>query len=53
MFLRKYEDLLISGTKTENALSSAIKIKENVREPKGFLEVGLSKLFLNSNVFTE
>ena len=39
LFQGSYEDLLISGTKTGNALSSEIKIKENVREPKGFLEV--------------
>lgn len=39
LFQGSYEDLLISGTKTGNALSSEIKIKEKVRRPKGFLEV--------------
>ncbi|MGN1181528.1 MAG: ATP-binding cassette domain-containing protein, partial [Faecalibacillus sp.] len=39
LFQGSYENLLISGTKTGNALSSQIKIKEKVRIPKGFLEV--------------
>ena len=39
LFQGSFENLLISGTKTGNALSSEIKVKENVREPKGFLEV--------------
>lgn len=39
LFQGSFENLLISGTKTGNALSSEIKLKENVREPKGFLEV--------------
>lgn len=39
LFQGSYENLLISGTKTGNALSSEIKVKETVREPKGFLEV--------------
>lgn len=39
LFQGSYEDLLISGTKTGNALSSQMKIKEKVRTPKGFLEV--------------
>lgn len=39
LFQGSYEKLLISGTKTGNALSTEIKVKENVREPKGFLEI--------------
>lgn len=39
LFQGSFENLLISGTKTGNALSTEIKVKENVREPKGFLEV--------------
>lgn len=39
LFQGSYENLLISNTKTGNALSSKIKVKENVRKPKGFLEV--------------
>ena len=39
LFQGSYESLLISGTKTGNALSSEIKIKENVRKPKGFLPI--------------
>ena len=39
LFQGSYENLLISGTKTGNALSSEIKVKENVRKPKGFLPI--------------
>lgn len=39
LFQGSYEKLLISGTRTGDALSSEIKIKEKVRKPKGFLEV--------------
>ena len=39
LFQGSYENLLISGTKTGDALSTEIKIKEKVRTPKGFLEV--------------
>ena len=39
LFQGSYENLLISGTKTGNALSSEIKVKENVRKPKGFLHI--------------
>lgn len=39
LFQGSYEDLLLSGTRTGNALSSEIKVKEKVRTPKGFLEV--------------
>lgn len=39
LFQGSYESLLISGTKTGNALSSEIKMKEKVRKSKGYLEV--------------
>lgn len=39
LFQGSYENLLISGTKTGNALSSEIPVKEKVRTPKGFLEI--------------
>ncbi|MBQ5851590.1 MAG: excinuclease ABC subunit UvrA [Lachnospiraceae bacterium] len=39
LFQGSYESLLISGTKTGIGLSTETKIKENVRTPKGFLEV--------------
>lgn len=39
LFQGSYEDLLISGTKTGEAMSAKIKVKEKVRRPKGFLEV--------------
>lgn len=39
LFQGSYEDLLKSGTRTGNALSSEIKLKENVRKPKGFLPI--------------
>ena len=39
LFQGSYEDLLISGTKTGNALSTERKVKEKVRTPKGFLPV--------------
>lgn len=39
LFQGSYENLLISGTKTGNALSAERKIKEKVRTPKGFLPV--------------
>lgn len=34
-----YENLLTSGTVTGNALSKSLTIKENVREPRGYLEI--------------
>ena len=39
LFQGSYEDLLIIGTKTGEAMSAKIKVKEKVRRPKGFLEV--------------
>ena len=39
LFQGSYEDLLISGTKSGNALSTEIKVKEHVRKPKGFLPI--------------
>ncbi|MGN0906421.1 MAG: ATP-binding cassette domain-containing protein, partial [Bullifex sp.] len=39
LFQGSYEALLKSGTRTGNALSSIIGIKEKVRTPKGFLPV--------------
>ena len=39
LFQGSYEELLVSGTKTGNALSSEIKIKENPRKPKGSLPI--------------
>lgn len=39
LFQGSYEDLLLSNTKTGNAMKAEIKAKENVRKPKGFLPV--------------
>ena len=39
LFQGSYEDLLISNTKTGNAMKAVIQVKEKVREPKGFLPV--------------
>ena len=39
LFQGSYESLLVSGTKTGNALSSEIKVKENVRIPKNYLPI--------------
>ena len=50
LFQGTYENLLISGTKTGNALSTEIKIKEQVRNPKGFLEVRNANLHNLKNV---
>lgn len=50
LFQGSYEDLLISGTKTGNALSSDRKIKEKVRSPKGFLPVRGASLHNLKNV---
>ena len=50
LFQGSYENLLISGTRTGNALSSEIKIKEKVRSPKGFLEVRGATLHNLKNV---
>ena len=50
LFQGSYEKLLISGTRTGDALSSEIKIKEKVRKPKGFLEVRGATLHNLKNV---
>lgn len=50
LFQGSYESLLISGTKTGNALSSEIKVRENVRKPKGFLEIRGADLHNLKNV---
>ena len=50
LFQGSFENLLISGTKTGNALSTEIKVKENVREPKGFLEVRGANLHNLKNI---
>lgn len=50
LFQGSYENLLISGTKTGNALSSEIKVKENVRQPKGFLPVRNANIHNLKNV---
>ncbi|MGN0608269.1 MAG: ATP-binding cassette domain-containing protein [Oscillospiraceae bacterium] len=39
MFRGSYEQLLKSGTKTGNALSAKVKVKEKVRTPKGYLPI--------------
>ena len=50
LFQGSYENLRISGTKTGNALSSEIKIKENVRQPKGFLPIRNANIHNLKNV---
>ena len=50
LFQGSYESLLVSGTKTGNALSSEIKIKENVRKPKGFLPIRGANLHNLKNI---
>ena len=39
MFQGSYEQLLLSGTKTGNALSAEVHVKEKVRTPKGYLPI--------------
>lgn len=39
MFQGSYEQLLLSGTKTGNALSAEVHVKENVRTPKGYFPI--------------
>lgn len=39
LFQGSYEDLLLSGTRTGNAMKEITKIKENPRKPKEFLSV--------------
>lgn len=50
LFQGSYENLLVSGTKTGNALSSEIKVKEKVRQPKGFLPIRNANLHNLKNV---
>ena len=50
LFQGSYENLRISGTKTGNALSSEIKIKEKVRQPKGFLPIRNANIHNLKNV---
>ena len=50
MFQGSYEDLLVSGTRTGNALRTEIKVKEKVRVPKEFLPVRGAKLHNLKNV---
>ena len=50
LFQGSYEDLLISDTRTGRALSTKLKIKEDVRKPKGFLEVRGANLHNLKNV---
>ena len=50
LFQGSYEDLLISRTKTGNALSSEIKVKENVRQPNGFLPIRNANIHNLKNV---
>lgn len=39
LFQGSYEDLLISGTKTGEALSKVIPVRQKVRQPKGYLPI--------------
>lgn len=50
LFQGSYERLLISGTKTGNAMSAVIQPKENVRKPKGFLPIRGASLHNLKNV---
>ncbi|MGN1422003.1 MAG: ATP-binding cassette domain-containing protein [Oscillospiraceae bacterium] len=50
LFQGSCEDLLKSGTKTGNALSSKISVKENVRKPKGFLPIRGASLHNLKNI---
>ncbi|MGN0580113.1 MAG: ATP-binding cassette domain-containing protein, partial [Ruminococcus sp.] len=50
LFQGSYEKLLLSGTKTGNALSSEIKVKENNRKPKGFLPIRKANLHNLKNI---
>lgn len=50
LFQGSYENLLISGTKTGNALSSETKVKEKVRKPKGFLPIRNASIHNLKNV---
>ena len=50
LFQGSYENLLISGTKTGNALSFDRKIKESVRKPNGFLPIRNATLHNLKNI---
>lgn len=50
LFQGSYEDLLISGTKTGNAMVAKINVKDKVREPKGFLPIRGANLHNLKNV---
>ncbi len=50
LFQGSYEDLLISDTKTGNALCTEIRVKEKVRIPKGCLPVRGANLHNLKNV---
>lgn len=50
LFQGSYEALLVSGTRTGNALSTEIPVKEKVRAPKGFLPVRGANLHNLKNV---
>ena len=50
LFQGSYENLLLCGTKTGNALSSGIKVKENTRKPKGFLPIRGASLHNLKNI---
>ena len=50
LFQGSYENLLLSGTKTGNALSSERNIKQCVRKPKGFLPIRNATLHNLKNV---
>lgn len=50
LFQGSYEELLLSGTRTGNALREQIKFKEKVRTPREFLPVRGAKLHNLKNV---
>lgn len=50
LFQGSYEALLVSGTKTGNALKAESKVKEKVRVPKAFLPVRGAKLHNLKNI---
>ena len=50
LFQGSYEALLKSGTKTGNAMSEVINVKENPRKPKGFFSVRGANLHNLKNV---
>lgn len=50
LFQGSYEELLLSGTKTGNAMRTEVKVKDQVRVPKEYLEVRGAKLHNLKNV---